>query len=162
MDKDDQELTALEQALVKKLNEEAGKAKSKKRLKRELSETDIFNYKYGADESHPDATSSSPTEVPEAVRVTALVEKDIAWYLTQPTTKQDPLEWWKDAATKNKASIYTLTYVKQVLAIPGCTASLTRSVELASAAINVRLTALEPERADDVMYAHHNELNKWL
>ena len=93
--------------------------------------------------------------------MTALVEKDIAWYLTQPTTKQDPLEWWKDAATKNKASIYTLTYVKQVLAIPGCTASLTRSVELASAPINVRLTALD-ERADDVMYAHHNELNKWL
>ena len=161
-DKDDQELTALEQALVKKLNEEAEKAKSKKELKRELSETDMFTYKYGADESHPDATSSSPTEVPEAVRVTALVEKDIAWYLTQPTTKQDPLEWWKDAATKNKASIYTLTYVKQVLAIPGCTASLTRGVGLASAAINVRLTSLEPERADDVMYAHHNELNKWL
>jgi hypothetical protein len=100
--------------------------------------------------------------VPEAVRVTALVEKDIAWYLTQPTTKQDPLEWWKDAATKRKASIYMLTYVKQVLAIPGCTASLTRGVGLASAAINVRLTSLDPERADDVMYAHHNELNKWL
>jgi hypothetical protein len=162
VDKDDQSFTALEQALVKKVNEEAEKAKSKKELKRELSETDMFTYNYGADESHPDATSSSPTEVPEAVRVIALVEKDIAWYLTQPTTKQDPLEWWKDAATKNKASIYTLTYVKQVLAIPGCTASLTRSVELASAAINVRLTALEPERADDVMYAHHNELNKWL
>jgi hypothetical protein len=161
VDKDDQSFTALEQALVKKVNEEAEKAKSKKELKRELSETDMFTYNYGADESHPDATSSSPTEVPEAVRVTALVEKDIAWYLTQPTTKQDPLEWWKDAATKNKASIYTLTYVKQVLAIPGCTASLTRSVELASAPINVRLTALD-ERADDVMYAHHNELNKWL
>jgi hypothetical protein len=55
-----------------------------------------------------------------------------------------------------------LTYVKQVLAIPGCTASLTRGVGLASAAINVRLTSLDPERADDVMYAHHNELNKWL